>query len=411
MNLSPLRYAAFGLVALIFVALLSWYFFLRNEGAQITREDAGRGAGLTPPSFGGVVGSTYENIVSSLSTLVGDTNGENNSGAGRLIQINKTPTAGFAFIAASSTTRLRFVERSTGYVFDVELNAGTLKRLTNTLVPRIHEAHIAKNAMLLREEVDGGFATSINVLNASSSETDAFMGLSRYTLPPDILSATFNPSGEEVLYLVRKDRGGLGIRTRVDGTNSRQVFSSAIPGWHVYWPGSETTVLVQKASDGVPGYAYTLGPKGEFQRLIANVPGLTLLPRPMSGGNTLPGFLYGASGDTVSLYVQTTGTSSAAVLPIRTVADKCVWHPSEPVAFCAVPREVPVKNFLDAWYRGEVHTADSWWRIDARTVSAELLYTPTTALDVEQPRIDQRGEYIGFINATDKSLWLLRIAE
>ena len=44
--------------------------------------------------------------------------------------------------------------------------------------------------------------------------------------------------------------------------------------------------------------------------------------------------------------------------------------------------------------------------------STKLLYAPgDIMLDVENPAIDDAGAYIAFMNAADKSLWLLRIKE
>jgi len=77
-----------------------------------------------------------------------------------------------------------------------------------------------------------------------------------------------------------------------------------------------------------------------------------------------------------------------------------------------VPQRPTPADFLDLWHRGEVHTADAWWRVDMSAGSTELLYSPgDIMLDVESPVIDDEGEYIAFMNAADKSLWLLRIKE
>ena len=45
--------------------------------------------------------------------------------------------------------------------------------------------------------------------------------------------------------------------------------------------------------------------------------------------------------------------------------------------------------------------------------TAEKLFATDTslALDVEKPAIDATGSYLGFINAADGSLWMLRIAQ
>jgi len=154
--------------------------------------------------------------------------------------------------------------------------------------------------------------------------------------------------------------------------------------------------------------ATNLQKNGAFVPLLRAIPGLTLLPHPSSRA-----LLYGASGGTLTLFARTSATSTSGSLPIRTTADKCVWDPKQQfIAYCAVPQSLPAPSFLDRWYRGEVHTADAWWRVDAGAASAELLFSPGNAvLDVERPVIDNSGNYIAFVNAVDKSLWLLRIEE
>ena len=61
---------------------------------------------------------------------------------------------------------------------------------------------------------------------------------------------------------------------------------------------------------------------------------------------------------------------------------------------------------------GVVHTSDTWWRIDADTGEATPVLEPgdmDQEFDVENPMIDSAGEQIAFMDARDKSLWLLRI--
>jgi hypothetical protein len=67
------------------------------------------------------------------------------------------------------------------------------------------------------------------------------------------------------------------------------------------------------------------------------------------------------------------------------------------------------------WYRGEIHTSDEWWKIDATTGSTTMIYSPkvsnNVSIDVDRPVIDATGNYIAFINAADKSLWMLKIPQ
>ena len=92
-----------------------------------------------------------------------------------------------------------------------------------------------------------------------------------------------------------------------------------------------------------------------------------------------------------------------------------MWLPgNSEIVYCAVPNGPIPPNFLTNWYRGSVHLTDDWWKIDLSTGTTQRIYSPSAdnfSLDVENPTIDQSGNYIAFINATDQSLWVLRVAQ
>ena len=427
-----LRYSLIALVVLIVIGLAWWYFFLNSKGETVRETDAGRGAGQDAPSFGSAIGSTYDNILSSLATLAGNADGEGTTTPPRLLQVSKTPTAGLGFTGsglpaaagatqAGASTALRFVERSTGYVLEVAVHpadggakSGVVTRLTNTLIPRVYEAKVSRDGRVIERFLDGtnGAVATIlgNIPAASTTAGDTLRALTQTRLPDDIRSIAFGPDGKELFYITSGETGGaVGVRVNADGAKPQKIFSSSILGWHAEWLRDGRIILVQNASDGVPGYAYELGKSGSLSPLVAATQGLTLLPRPSSSA-----LVFGASsGSSLTLYAQLDKKSSLSELPLRTIADKCVWSPSEQfIVFCAVPQRPTPANFLDLWHRGEVHTADAWWRVDMSAGRTELLYSPgDIMLDVENPAIDGEGEYIAFMNAADKSLWLLRINE
>ena len=408
-TIPTLRYILIALAVLILAALSVWYFFIRAKQAEIAREAEGRGLGLPTRSFESRLGSTYENIVSSLSSPAAEAvRGEDAGKAPQLTQVNKTPTAGAGFISGTST-RLRFVERSTGFVFDVVPQTLALERLTNTLVPRTYEALIAKNGRMVMRSVDeSGAPATIAASVAGTSTPEGLRSLAQKRLPDGIQSVVVSPGGDEIFYITEGPGGGAGNKTTWDSEKEKPVFSSALAGWQAHWLSGDRIVIVQKPSDDTGGYAYTIGKDGALSPLVRNIPGLTVLPHPTSSA-----LLYGRSAGGLSLFVQIKETTAGALLPIHTTANKCVWNPLEElVAYCAVPQIQPPPNFLDKWHRGEIHTADAWWRVDASAASAELLLSPeNTMMDVENPTIDESGVYIAFTNAIDKSLWLLRVSK
>ena len=196
------------------------------------------------------------------------------------------------------------------------------------------------------------------------------------------------------------------MRASRDGKKSTPIATLGVALWRLAWLSDGKMILVQSTADGVAGYAYELKVGGSLVPLTDGTLGLALSLQPGAS----QAMLY-SSGFT--LFARANTDTSIIALPIRTVADKCVWAPGvAPIAYCAVPQASLGNEPLGAWFRGEAHSADTWWRVDVPAGQAELLYAPEEGLrlDVENPTIDKRGEYIAFMNAVDKSLWLLRIA-
>lgn len=402
---SVIRYTLVALVVVMLSALAGWYFFLKGESATIAEDDIGRGVGLPQP-FGEQIGSTYENIVSSFSTLVGGIVRSGEEKPPQFAQVGKTPTAGYGFVE-KNVARLRFVERGSGYIFDVSPEAGALERVTNTLVPRTYEALVAGDHIVMRGlDEDGDIATVVGEIIFSTSTENAPAALKQRRLVDNIRSIALRPDGSEFFYIVDALQESAGIRASWDEKSQKKIFDSAVLGWQIdFLPDGRITV-VENASSNAIGHAYRVA-DNSLRPIVGDVQGLTFLPHPKSSA-----YLYGASAQNLSLFARLNSTSSPVLLPIRTIADKCVWAPSALTAYCAVPQQSPPANFLDAWYRGEVHTSDAWWRVDVSANSAEPLYSSANAtFDVEQPVIDTSGSYIAFRNAVDKTLWLLRIAD
>ncbi len=402
-----LRYTLIATIIVILSALAGWYFFLKEERGTIAEADAGRGVGLPQP-FGGAIGSTYENIVSSFSTFIGGIVESGGSKRPRLSQVGKSPTAGHGFVGSATSTRLRFVERGSGYIFAVSPETDALERVTNTLVPRTYEALVAGDHVIMRGVDEGGkISTIVAEITRSTSTSDASATLKQRRLVNNIHSIAMKPDGTEFFYIVDAQSGAAGIRASWDEKSQKKIFSSAVRGWQIdFLPDGRVTVT-ENASDNMAGHAYLVR-ENALQPIVGNIQGLTFLPHPKSSAH-----LYGESADTLLLYARSGTSSSAVLLPVRTVAEKCVWSPKESsIAYCAVPQQTPPADFLDKWYRGEVHTADAWWKVDVSANTAEPLYASANAVfDVEDPSINEGGNYIAFKNAVDKSLWLLRVLE
>ncbi len=405
-----IEYSLAALLVLILGAFSGWYFFLSTQSRATTAADAARGHVSLPPTsplFG-----TADDSSRASATVPGAAPTTQVKRPPRLWHAQIKPVAGMAFVRSAGGERLRYVERATGYVYDVDVETGITERITNTLVPKTYEAIVTPGGRIIQRSLndEGRIRTTIGVIATSSateSSTSTAPSLTNISLAADIARITVNPQTGALFYLVRDASGIVGFRSEWNGAKPTRVFSSTIMHWHPLWLSDNRIILVQAAADNMPGFAYEMGPNGAMRPIMRNVPGLTILPR--AGG----ALLYGESrAGELALFAQISPTTTAVRLPIKTVADKCVWASGKDlVAYCGVPQGFVGQDFLDGWYRGIIHSSDAMWRVSVSAGAAEIVYTPDTgtSIDIENPMIDSTGSYIAFMNNNDESLWILRL--
>lgn len=438
------KYASLTLIGILFLALGGWYIYLRSETRSIASTAQGRGFGVTIPTPSSL-GNTFSNIIESFRGAPGAAQQGADSisqsfGSGisgitdsvkdafgnlvsnfdadpdptevkttpRLWQVQKTPVAGFGFI--NGTTILRFAERSSGYLFDTNVQTGDIRRITNTLIPKVYEVRFARDGSPVLQTLESAGRQTYSGTVATSTSEDSLAELILTPLGANVLRAIPSFVSRELLTLVETDAGSALIRSGWNGARPSTLFTSSLKGWNIHWPADGKIVLAQHGATGIGGSAYELSSAGELQPLVRSVPGLSVLPRATS---TV--FLSSSDNGVLSTSLRTNSGNQPVLLAIQTISEKCVWSRTQLIAYCAVPTTISSRIFLDEWHRGEIHTSDAWWSINASTGETELLYSPSRergiSLDVESPRIDDSNTYLAFVDARDKSLWVLRIRE
>lgn len=432
---STLTYALMLIAVLMLTALLGWYFFLNQKAQTIGGTDASRGLGSDDALPKSAMGNTYSNIISGITSLVNGTSTAETEGKTppRLWKITQTPVAGMAFVGAGTSTKLYFAESSTGYILTADPETGALARLTNKLFPKTQEAVFGRDGSVVLRSIDegGNIVSFAGTISSGTSQTgDGAPALTGKYLEPNIQAIVSAPYTRELLYITGGPLGGaVGTLSSWDGTKRKNVFSSPLSNWKPISLGDGRVFFLLRPADNVMGFAYEMKSGSPVTQMRGAV-GLTYLPNASSTA-----ILYGTSENgSLVLFARTRDDATTFPLPIKTVADKCVWSTEAPialqstttpktgskkpapivrplVAYCAVPQFVISNTFLNDWYKGAIHTSDSWWRVDVSADTVEPV--PGGAggsVDVEKPVMDEGGRYISFINAADKTLWLLRIS-
>lgn len=403
------------ILVLILGSLAGWYFFLRTQTKTTVEQGTARGFGIAIPE-----GRANGDIpAGSARTDGAASTGQAAQRPAQLWQVEEKPTAGHMFIGSGDALRLRYVERAGGYVFDANPETGLRVRLTNTLLPKIYEAQFSENGHVFERSVDTlgnitTFAGTVSTSTGASSASSPAMTLLGSYLAKNIVNLSTHPVSGALFYTIADTNGGAVVSAEWDGQKPKTLLGSAILSWRPMVLEDGRTFLTQPAADGVSGYGYELKKGGILNRLLGPVPGLVMRVRPRSEAETDALLWSQSTRGELRLFARVGQNATVIQIPVRTTADKCVWLPEKDyVAYCGVPQGSTGQDFLDNWYRGAAHSSDSLWRIDASAGTAELIFTPpsSTPVDIENIMIDRAGSALAFTNATDKSLWLFRLAK
>lgn len=398
---SILYFVTAALVVIMLGSLAGWYFFVNREISETRASDSARGF-QSGSAFGGSGGAAFETPLSDVAGE-GATTTASAKRAPRLWRVSAEAVAGFGFRGTSS--ELLSVESASGNVFSANPETSEITRITSTLYPRVQEAIVRSEGVVLRF-IEGETVQTLVATYATSTNAKESQVLKGAYIAPGILDIKATPN-RTLTYVIPDAAGSALMQTDWKGATPKKLYSSSLVDWKVQIAPDGEVVLAQKTTDGIAGYAFTLS-GGTLSPLEREIPGLIVAPR--AGGARL----YSSSDGTLRLFARISPTAEATLLPVRTVADKCVWAPGNIlVAYCAVPQNIPDAQYLEGRDQGTAHSIDAWYRIHALNGTADPLFTPDPglALDMEQPVIDPSGSYIAFRNAADRSLWMLRIAQ
>jgi len=342
----------------------------------------------------------------------------------QLRQLSAVPTAGAVALRKTITGEsgeekevvvARFMERATGHVYETQVETLRNERLTNTTIPKVYEALWGDGgeSVIVRYLNDDGITIESFSAHIVKEEEDANEGiLEGEFLQSGIEEIGLSPGRTDVFYLVPNENGVTGVTSNIDGSGKAQIFDFPFTEWIVQWAANKKIFLTTKASNGIPGYVYTLSAAGgSLERVLGGIPGLTTLAN--KTGNKV---LYSAStGNGLSVSVYDTDKDESTTLGITTLPEKCAWGSNDVTVYCGVPENLPQGEYPDVWYQGRLLFADTVWRVDTETGYSEVLNKPSETagvrMDIIKPFFDEEEGYFFFTNKNDSALWALKIKE
>ena len=305
---------------------------------------------------------------------------------------------------------LRYVARATGNIYETFADTIQEGQFSTTVIPQVYDAYFGNNGssvvMRYLQTYSDTIETFMGTLPKESlgADTIANNQITGSLLPNDIKSISLSPDNSSMFYLF--DSGDNMIGTTLNFTTNKkvQIFDSPFTEWASVWGNSKTITLTTKPAYGVPGYAYQMDQNGKnFNQVLGGVNGLTTLASP--DGKLI---LYGDDGLNLNIY--NTSTNTSTLIGVKTLPEKCVWSSDSATIYCAVPKNIPMNQYPDAWYQGEVSFDDQFWQIDVATGNTTMLVDPITIpggqeIDGIKLAVDSGENYLFFVNKKDSYLW------
>jgi hypothetical protein len=439
------RKLSYTIIIILILAILggfAYFFFYLNKPAPTGSTISGQNP-FTPFGGGGVNGNggSSANGVNGTSTSTIANNGQVYQFP-KVREIWPTPIGGFIASTTASSTFVRFVDRGTGYIYDMNMASATPANISNTTVPLVYESYWNSNGMsgifrYIKEGSDDITNFYVQLRSTATATTPAslvpsyagqgtstattsipvqpaqLLGQTPFELrgtyfPGNIISVAVSPKGNQLFTIENVSGNGVGFISNFDGSGSKQIFSTPLTQVNAFWPTASTLMMSTRASANSFGYLYSIKAKtGGMSEVLGGLSGLSVLPNP-----TAQLILYSdlsSSGNLVaSLY--NIKTASSQDLPFVTLADKCVWSKLNPVnLFCAVPTSAPSGTYPDDWYRGTASTIDQIIEVDTDTGNihgvSNLSQEAKTSIDAEWLALDPSERFLYFVNKKDLSLW------
>lgn len=323
-----------------------------------------------------------------------------------LIQLTSNAISG----AGMASATVRYIEKSTGHIYEINPDGQNRRRLSNTTILKTYESFWSPtaNKVIIRyfEEssaVQNSFLSpktfSLTISTTGTTTQGVF-------LPQSIGATTVSLNEDKIFYLVPSGEMTQGITASFENKNQKNIFSSSFGEFNVGWPKNDTITLLTKPSAFSKGFFYSLNPQtGKFGKIIGEIKGLTALLSP--DGTRV---IYSeSSGKSLETKIFNLKQQTSSDFDLKTLPEKCAWSKiNKDIIYCAVPNEFLSGDYPDDWYQGIISFSDSVWQKDFSTGQTKILINEINT-DAINPFLSKDEKYLIFTNKENNTLWSLKL--
>jgi len=329
----------------------------------------------------------------------------------KLREISSEPVAGAGIAETKSGATVRYIEKATGHIFNVELFSPNSNRLTNTTIPLVYDAlWSANNGALIARSVKSDNQTVVTyalVLKSVSTTTESL--ITTVAFPSHV--SDISVFGNNFFYLISNESNSAGYISGFDGKNQKQIWNSPMRELNSQFINANTVALTTKPAPNILGYTYLANSNGTNKKLLGDIPGLSTLVSPDASQA-----LYIAQTDSVQMFYANPGQGQIRTITPVTFPEKCVWSKkAKNIVYCAVPRENLDGSSLTDWYQGTASFTDDIWKYDLGSGTSSMIENLSDdagmQIDAIKPILSDSEKYLIFENKIDNTLWSLDLSQ
>jgi hypothetical protein len=408
------RIIAVGILFIFIGLVVFWFYYLRPAREAGTTGGSAPTTGFVPfggaPSGGqggGVKNPAQNNTYNDIPTDVK---------IPTLRLLSATPVGGYGATTTASTTIIHWVDRGRGNIIEARGDSLDITTLSNTLLPKTYESTWGRDGTSFIGSILGDNNQSITTLYATlSKHATTTSSVTPYelhgkNLPSTIVSYASSPKKDKVFLFAIEGGRGVGYIAPFAGGTATQIFTTPLTEVNIEWPEINTIAITTKGSAGSAGFLYFVDPKtGIWKKILGPLPGIST--RVSHDAHYVLVSVAG-SGNSVLTSIYSVAASFGTDAIIRTLADKCVWgNFYKQVVYCGVPFQPVSGTYPDDWYQGTLSTVDKIWQVNAVTSEVHLISSvfseAKTSIDTYNLGLDDKDDYLFFMNKGDLSLWSL----
>lgn len=395
----------FIVVLLIFALGFSFWYFRPTPSATNEESNSIIGnffGGLFPDA--GLLGNDDSEIETPGGEGLGEVSTSTPSDAERakLYQLVTERVSGAVFLKTTATTtgKIRYVERATGHVYDINPTGKNKTRISNTTMPGVFEVAWAPDGS--RAVMQYISESGLNILSAkfTASTTQGIF------LPSNITEVAFSPKGDRIAYVTETAAEGILTIASPENKNQKVLFRNPVTSWKFLWPEETSIYIFNTPSAFLDGFLYKIATAaGSFEKITGPRLGLLF----STNGQYL--LLAESDRDNKTIYNSTVDLKTKEVTQIGTkiVPEKCAWSKKEKgVAFCALFDPFPSALMPDDWYKGKILFADSVAKINFSEPAITKIEFEEF-IDVYKPFLSEDEQELFFINRVDGTLWAMEL--